>query len=1312
MKTNENNLKMKNYYVGLDVGTNSVGFAATDEMYNLKKHSGKAIWGVRLFDEGETAQTRRLNRTNRRRLSRRNSRLNLLEMLFDEEISKIDRCFFMRLKESFLHIQDRKSGCKYSLFADDGFTDKEYMKKYPTIYHLRKELVESNEPHDIRLVFLAIRHILKNRGHFLFNVDNENNLGFDTVYSDFLLTLNEMKEISLDISSNVAYEIINKKASKSDRIKEIVSLLKLEKDDKKAVEKLFSLIIGGTAKMTDIFASGSSQSSLSFDMGDDKMFEVADEVGKDFDLILSAKAIYDCLILEKITKGFKNISDYKISEYEQHKEDIKLLKGFVRTTLCNKTLYDEIFNVRKEKLTNYASYSGYRKGDSKCSCTQQEFCKFLKDKLPQEYSEKDDFKEMYRRINEGIFAPKQRKTENGVIPNSLHRSELVAILNNASSYLNFLNKADENGITVKEKIISLFDFKLPYYVGPLKNGWAVRKEEGTIYPWNFEDKINLEESVEKFIMRMTARCTYTGDYVLPKNSLLYSEFEVLNEINNIKINSEPISVSCKKMIYEKLFVQSNKKVTKKAIENLLRKEGLLKSEDVVSGIDDTVKSQLVSYHKLRRIIEKTSYEKTEDIIRNIVLFGDDKKILRKYIEEKTNLSREDVDYLLKQRFNDWGRLSKRLLTEFLSVNKETGEAMSIIEMMRETNNNFMKLLTNNYDYNEQAEEYRKQTLGINGTPFEMVNELYVSPKIRRSVWQTLKILDEIVDIEKGAPEKIFIEVARETESDDKKKKNEASRRSRKEQLINWYKECKQNVGELFDGLNKESEERLHSKKLYLYYLQFGKCMYSGEPIEIAELDRNSKYDIDHIFPRSKIKDDSFDNLVLVKAELNREKTNKYPISDTIRTKMVGFWSLLKDRGTISLKKYERLVRCTPLTEEELASFVNRQLVETRQSTKAIAELIKVIYPKTKIVYSKAGNVSDFRKYYEFEKCRDINDYHHAKDAYLNVVVGNYFDVKFTSAFIKNILTEEYSLNVETLYNRTVNGAWQSGENGTITTVRKVMEKNNILFTVMPKEEHGQLYKVTIKKKGEGQVPIKKGLEINKYGGYDKAAGAYFAIVEHFEKGKSVRTIEAVLKYQKVEYEKNPELFAKNNWYNDAKIIYEKILFNSVLEIDGIRLSIRKRQNEQIGFVHMYQFILKGDNHTYVKKICKFTEELSINKNAVLPKNISKERNVEIYDMFISRMNGTVYGRLFGTVENYLTNNREKFIDMDEKNQCLVLKEILKSFKCNPALTSLSLLCGKGNVGSILKNKKISELKSVYLIHQSVTGIFETKTDLL
>ena len=132
----------KEYFIGLDIGTDSIGWAVTDPEYNVLKSHQKAMWGVRLFDEAETAADRRLHRVGRRRLNRRKQRIQWLQMLFDAEISKVDCGFFQRLQESRFYEEDKQGeNGKFSLFSDSDYTDMEYFQDYPTIYHLRKVLL-------------------------------------------------------------------------------------------------------------------------------------------------------------------------------------------------------------------------------------------------------------------------------------------------------------------------------------------------------------------------------------------------------------------------------------------------------------------------------------------------------------------------------------------------------------------------------------------------------------------------------------------------------------------------------------------------------------------------------------------------------------------------------------------------------------------------------------------------------------------------------------------------------------------------------------------------------------------------------------------------------------------------------------------------------------------------------------------------------------------------------------------------------------------------------------------------------------------
>lgn len=91
------------------------------------------------------------------------------------------------------------------------------------------------------------------------------------------------------------------------------------------------------------------------------------------------------------------------------------------------------------------------------------------------------------------------------------------------------------------------------------NGWVVRKEEGAVLPWNIEEKIDMTATSREFVERMVRRCSYLSDErVLPKGSLLYERFCVLNEINAIKVDGVKIPVEIKQDLYSKYFKKARK----------------------------------------------------------------------------------------------------------------------------------------------------------------------------------------------------------------------------------------------------------------------------------------------------------------------------------------------------------------------------------------------------------------------------------------------------------------------------------------------------------------------------------------------------------------------------------------------------------------------------------------------------------------------------------------------------------------------------------------------------------------------------------
>ena len=795
----------KGYYVGLDMGTGSVGWAVTDESYQILRRHGKAMWGVRLFESAKTAEERRMFRTGRRRLDRRGWRIEILQEIFAEEISRVDPGFFLRMKESKYYPEDKRDiqgNCPelpYTLFVDKTFTDKDFHKKYPTIYHLRKMLMETEDTPDMRLVYLALHHMMKHRGHFLLSGDISQVTEFKNTFNQFIENIRNEEmdfEIELDESAVQMIEetLKDKNLTRSAKKSKLVKGLNAKNVRDKA---FLTLLSGGTVKLSDLFGmeelNEGERPKISFaDNGYEEYAAVVEmELGELYYIVESAKAVYDWAILSDILGGSTSISDAKVRAYEKHKADLKYLKAVVKEYFP-KEVYNAVFVESSDKLNNYPAYIGMTKKNGKKvslegkRCSREEFMDFLKKNIVVKLPDEEAKMYLQSELEKDSFLPKQVNKDNGVIPYQVHKYELKKILDNLGDKIPFLK---ENA----EKIEKLFSFRIPYYVGPLRTGngenskfaWAERKSTEKIYPWNFENVIDVEQSAENFIRRMTNKCTYLiGEDVLPKDSLLYSKFMVLNELNNLRLDGQKISVELKQKIYRDVFCRS-RKVTQKKLKSYLIREGIAGKNVELTGIDGDFKGSLTAYHDFKEKlidVELTQKEK-EEIILNIVLFGDDKKLLKQRLKKKfPQLTEKQINTVTALSYKGWGRLSKKLLEEVTVPAPETGEVWNIITALWETNDNFMQLLSKEYQFSDRIEEFNEEKADPE-VSYQTIEDLYVSPAVKRQIWQTLQIIQEIEKVMGEKPKRVFVEMARE------KQENKRTE-SRKKTLSDLYTKCK------------------------------------------------------------------------------------------------------------------------------------------------------------------------------------------------------------------------------------------------------------------------------------------------------------------------------------------------------------------------------------------------------------------------------------------------------------------------------------------------------------------------------------------
>ena len=130
------------------------------------------------------------------------------------------------------------------------------------------------------------------------------------------------------------------------------------------------------------------------------------------------------------------------------------------------------------------------------------------------------------------------------------------------------------------------------------------------------------------------------------------------------------------------------------------------------------------------------------------------------------------------------------------------------------------------------------------------------------------------------PKCITLEMAR----GDSKKQRSEDRKKTLNKIYETHQKEIDNYNKLYKELN--SEEKIDKEKLFLYFIQEGKSLYSGTPLDIHHLEQ---YEVDHIVPRSLIKDDSIDNKALVLKEENQRKADCVVLPEEYRTIYTKTW---------------------------------------------------------------------------------------------------------------------------------------------------------------------------------------------------------------------------------------------------------------------------------------------------------------------------------------------------------------------------------------------------------------------------------------
>ena len=233
-----------------------------------------------------------------------------------------------------------------------------------------------------------------------------------------------------------------------------------------------------------------------------------------------------------------------------------------------------------------------------------------------------------------------------------------------------------------------------------------------------------------------------------------------------------------------------------------------------------------------------------------------------------------------------------------------------------------------------------------------------NPVVEKILNQMIHLVNGILEHpEMGRPDEIRIELARELKSS-AKEREKATREISK--ATKRHEEIRKKLQEGPFNIINPTRNDIIRYKLWEELSTFGyKTLYSGCYISPQEL-FSKNIDIEHIIPKAKLYDDSFSNKTLALSRVNKEKGDNTAMTymETKGADAVEQYKKrvrdLYQQGVISKAKYFKLLKTNEQLEEQ-TGFIARDIRETQYITKKAKELLEKLVRK---VVPTTGKITD------------------------------------------------------------------------------------------------------------------------------------------------------------------------------------------------------------------------------------------------------------------------------------------------------------------------------------------------------------------
>lgn len=488
------------------------------------------------------------------------------------------------------------------------------------------------------------------------------------------------------------------------------------------------------------------------------------------------------------------------------------------------------------------------------------------------------------------------------------------------------------------------------------------------------------------VEKMLGKCLFEkNEYRAPKNAPSAEFFVAWTKINNCSVyeNQEKRSLTPEERQAVFNLLKKQKEVKYAAIRKKIfaKRDGILftdieynpkpivnkKTGEIKEPKkpEDTKFYALEGYHKLKETIDISDkpIELLDKIVAVIATQKNDEEIGKEL--RKIGISEDDIKKLQGLTFKTFIKLSLKALYKILpemEKGKKYNEACDAV----------------GYDFRTTGESFAvKKGKFLPPIPENLQTTV---PAVNRGISQFRKVYNAMVR-QFGTPDQINVELARDVYN------NHEERKQIEDRQKEYQNEKEQALAVARDKLGVTDVSGAALLKFRLYEQQDGKCIYSGEALDIRRLTEQDYCDVDHIIPYSRSQDNSQNNKVLCLSRENREKSNQTPreyIKDPVR--WAEFCARVASMKNMNKAKKERLLMRNFADREQ--EFRERNINDTRYMARYMMKYLDdcIDFTNSKIdikdrVQSRNGALTDFLRYqWGLTKNRNENDRHHAQDA--------------------------------------------------------------------------------------------------------------------------------------------------------------------------------------------------------------------------------------------------------------------------------------------------------------------------------------------